>query len=423
MVKIYVLGLIMTSGVVVQSRTLLFFPIFISLLIGTPVHVQAIEFEWPDERVKKLITGLSDGELKTKLESCSTQTPGFSRFSIGHRGAPLQYPEHTKEGYNAAVKMGAGIVECDVTFTKDKALVCRHSQCDLHTSTNILETPLAAKCSNPPNMNSRTPYRDVKCCTSDISLSEFKSLRGKQDYGNKKAATLKDYMFREPGSSSDYPTYGTLLTHAESIELFVSHGVQMIPELKAPSVQMPYEVTYQQHDYAKALVDEYKAAGVPPENVYLQSFNLNDIKYWIASSPAYAKNAVWLDGRYRDGSFKLDNPESWKPTMQELADIGLSTLAPPMWMLLDLDGNTIVASDYARAAKAAGLKLVTWTLERSGPLDNGGGWYYQTVKKAIRKDSDTLVVLHALADDVGVSGVFSDWPATTSYYHACMSDH
>ena len=42
--------------------------------------------------------------------------------------------------------MGAGIVECDVTFTKDKELVCRHAQNDLHTTTNILATPLAAKC-------------------------------------------------------------------------------------------------------------------------------------------------------------------------------------------------------------------------------------------------------------------------------------
>jgi len=37
--------------------------------------------------------------------------------------------------------MGAGIIECDVTFTKDRELVCRHSQCDLHTTTNILTVP------------------------------------------------------------------------------------------------------------------------------------------------------------------------------------------------------------------------------------------------------------------------------------------
>ena len=45
--------------------------------------------------------------------------------------------------------MGAGILECDVTFTNDGQLVCRHDQCDLHTTTNILVTPLAAKCSEP----------------------------------------------------------------------------------------------------------------------------------------------------------------------------------------------------------------------------------------------------------------------------------
>ncbi|TMP65107.1 glycerophosphodiester phosphodiesterase, partial [Pseudoalteromonas sp. S1609] len=105
-------------------------------------------------------------------------------FSIGHRGAPMQYPEHTKESYIAAARMGAGIVECDVTFTNDKELVCRHSQCDLHTTTNILAIPeLAAKCSEPftpANSNSGTPA-SAKCCTSDISLAEFLTLEGKMD--------------------------------------------------------------------------------------------------------------------------------------------------------------------------------------------------------------------------------------------------
>ena len=42
------------------------------------------------------------------------------RFSIGHRGGgPLQFPEHTKESHEAGARMGAGILECDVTFTSD----------------------------------------------------------------------------------------------------------------------------------------------------------------------------------------------------------------------------------------------------------------------------------------------------------------
>jgi glycerophosphoryl diester phosphodiesterase len=88
--------------------------------------------------------------------------------------------------------------------------------------------------------------------------------------------------------------------------------------------------------------------------------------------------------------------------------------------LLDLDGEEIVPSAYARQARQAGIDLITWTMERSGPLNGGGGWYYQTVKEAINNDGDVMKVLDVLAQQVGVIGVFSDWPATTTYYANCM---
>ncbi len=107
--------------------------------------------------------------------------------------------------------------------------------------------------------------------------------------------------------------------------------------------------------------------------------------------------------------------------MQSLSDTGLAILAPPIWMLLALDGdNNIVPSEYAKAAKTAGLNLVAWTLERSGSLSNGGGWYYQTIKPVVKNDSALYQALHVLAQDVGVQGVFSDWPATSTYYANCF---
>jgi glycerophosphoryl diester phosphodiesterase len=107
--------------------------------------------------------------------------------------------------------------------------------------------------------------------------------------------------------------------------------------------------------------------------------------------------------------------------MKELADQGVRIIAPPIWMLLTLDGQQrIVPSPYARQARAAGLDIIAWSLERSGPLQGGGGWYYQSVAPAIDNDGDMLEVLDVLAKDVGVRGVFSDWPATTSFYAGCM---
>ena len=66
------------------------------------------------------------------------------------------------------------------------------------------------------------------------------------------------------------------------------------------------------------------------------------------------------------------------------------------------------------------MNIITWTLERAGPLGAGGGWYHQSVTAAINNDGDTFEVLDVLAKDVGVKGVFSDWPATVTYYANCM---
>jgi glycerophosphoryl diester phosphodiesterase len=316
--------------------------------------------------------------------------------------------------------MGAGILECDVTFTKDRELVCRHSQCDLHSTTNILATPLAEKCTVPPDYGSATPFENVRCCTSDITLAEFKTLQGKMDAGNSNAATLEEYLDSTPAFRTDlYSSRGTLLTHAESIQLFKSLGVKMTPELKSPSVVMPYEGDYTQEDYAQQMINEYKQAGITPINVYPQSFNVNDVIFWINNEPAFGKQAVYLDGRYDDPTFDHTNPATWSPTMEELAASGIKIIAPPMWMLLDVNGDQIVPSTYAIAVKAAGLDIITWTIERSGLLRDGGGWYYQTVTPVINNDGDSYNVLDVLAQEVGILGIFSDWPAMVTYYANC----
>ena len=74
-----------------------------------------------------LVEDMDPSPLKRTLQQCSEKSLEKTDFSIGHRGAALQFPEHTKESYKAAARMGAGIVECDVTFTKDEQLVCRHA--------------------------------------------------------------------------------------------------------------------------------------------------------------------------------------------------------------------------------------------------------------------------------------------------------
>jgi glycerophosphoryl diester phosphodiesterase len=375
-------------------------------------------------RPEFLVNEMSDGPLKRRLMTCLDQEPRRTDFSIGHRGAPLQFPEHTKESYVAAARMGAGVVECDVTFTKDKQLVCRHAQNDLHTTTNILATPLAATCIQPftpavLDASGRvvTPAR-AECRTSEITLAEFKTLRGKMDAFNPAAQTVEQYMGGTASFRTDLysgPTSGTLLTHKESIALFRSLGVKMTPELKAPSVTMPFN-GFTQEAYAQKLVDEYKAMRVDPRNVFPQSFLIGDVRYWVRREPRFGRQAVFLDDANVPGDL---------PSYSELAGYkaeGINIWAPPTFALLALNGGgDIVASEHARFAKAVGLDLVTWTLERSGILaDGNNGFYYQTIDAAIDREGDLYEVIDTLAKDVGILGVFSDWAAPVTFYASCM---
>lgn len=367
-----------------------------------------------------LIDKMDDGALKDKLLSCVGQAPSQTVFSIGHRGAPLMFPEHTVQSNLAAARMGAGVLECDVTFTADKELVCRHAQNDLHTTTNMVASDLAGKCTKPFAAASGDAPASAECRTSDITLAEYKTLTPKMDASDKTATTAEDFL----GGTADFRTElyvddADLMTHKESIELFKRLGAKFTPELKSPSVEMPFD-GFSQEDYAQKLIDEYKEAGVPPEDVFAQSFNLDDVLYWIENEPEFGKQAVFLV-EPADDSWDGNDPSTWTHQPAELAEMGVKYLAPAIFMMLTLDDNgEIVPSEYAKAAKEAGLKLIAWSLERSGPLKTGGGWYYQSIADTIDNDADYLTVVDALAQQVGVEGIFSDWPATVTYYANCF---
>lgn len=373
-----------------------------------------------------LVDAMKPGALKQRLQACGVDRPYTARaFSISHRGAPLQFPEHTREGILAAYRMGAGVIECDVAFTRDRQLVCRHSQCDLHATTDILARPeLAAKCTRgfAPADPATGRKASAKCCTSDLTLAEFKSLNGKMDATDPEATSLAAYTNATPRWRTDlYATTGTLLSHAEYIALVQSLGRQFTPELKAPEVPMPFD-GYTQDLYAQAMIDAYRQAGVPASDVRPQSFLLRDVLYWLEHEPEFGRRAMWLDNRDEtEPSFDPDKPETWTIGMGDLFAMGVRTLAPPLWMLVRVgEGGVIAPSAYAREARRAGLDLITWSLERSGPLKDGGGSYYRSIRPLIDRDGDTFALLDVLYREVGVKGVFSDWPATTTFYANCI---
>lgn len=387
-----------------------------------------------------LIDGLDEGPLKDRLEKCKDEPVERTDFSIAHRGAPLQFPEHTLESYTAAARMGAGIVECDVTFTSDATLVCRHAQNDLHTTTNILVSPLASSCKVPfspavlgTSGNVLTPAT-AECRTSELTLAQFKSLRGKMDASSAAATTPQQYQGgTAPWRTDLYTGRGTLLTFAESIELNRKLGVKHTPELKAGDPASIAAVFGSQERYAQALVDQLRAGGVRPKDAWPQSFNPNDVLYWVRHT-AYGEQAVFLVDYDASKDNLVLSDTSGRPLLtrpeqlaffRELRRAGVNIVAPSFTALLSVQGDRVVASSFAKELKAMGFDLIGWSFERTdvrrGSAGAGGYYDFDPTGAAIRKDADMYKALDALARDVKVIGLFSDWPATVSYYASCLN--
>jgi glycerophosphoryl diester phosphodiesterase len=382
-----------------------------------------------------LVEKMSPGPLKERLEQCGEEPFRPTKFSIGHRGgAALQFPEHTRESLLAGARMGAGILECDVTFTRDGVLVCRHDQCDLHTTTNILATPLADRCSVPftpaelDASGNLVRAASALCCTSDLDVGEFKTLEGKMEGSNPKARTAQEYLGGTPAWRTElYATGGTLLTHAESIALIARLGAGFAPELKGPNraAKVQVESVFGSREaFAQAMIDDYERAGIAPEAVWAQSFDEADVLYWVQREPAFGRQAVLLD----DASSPAEVPTA--EALRRYAAQGIRIVAPPMWMLVSVDASgRIVPSQYARDAKAAGLDIIVWTIERSGRIAEDvlptrgsatPSFYFQSALDALENDGDLMTMLDVLAREVGVLGVFSDWSGTVTYYASCM---
>ena len=113
-----------------------------------------------------------------------------------------------------------------------------------------------------------------------------------------------------------------------------------------------------------------------------------------------------------------------EPRLQPVPGAAEPPLGDPALLAVDEANARLVPSQYARDIKAAGLDIITWSFERAD-LRRGaafGGFYaaYDPTGLVVKKDSDMYLALDALARDVEVLGVFSDWPATVSYYASCM---
>nr|POF14328.1 extracellular protein [Quercus suber] len=238
------------------------------------------------------------------------------------------------------------------------------------------------------------------------------------------AVNTSEYMGRI-GSTPDWRTnmyaYSCAETMSlkEQISLVDSMGLNFTAEAKTPQVPMPFQGDYTQEDFAQQIVDTFNEANIPADRVWLQSFLPADIFFWIDHDPAFGLQAIYLDER---GDSNESSYEAAIASMPDLAARGVKIIAPDIWQLVTADNATgkIVPSRYALAARDAGLEIITWSFERSGPLETGGGSYYESVSNLINNDGDEFTVIDVVAQQVGATKIFADWAATITFYANCF---
>lgn len=138
------------------------------------------------------------------------------------------------------------------------------------------------------------------------------------------------------------------------------------------------------------------------------SLTSNHSFYWIKNEPAFGAQAVYLDER---ADLTDDGYDTAVASLPHLAARGVQIVAPSTWQLVTVDNSTgeIVPSSYATTAKEVGLDIITWSLDRSGPLESGGGYYYTGLGSVINNDGDEYTLIDVLAQQVGCIKLFSDW--------------
>lgn len=240
------------------------------------------------------------------------------------------------------------------------------------------------------------------------------------------AVFITGYAF---GGTADWRTdlYQTgcpaVVTHKESIDIISRNGGKFTPELKAPEVTMPFNGLSQDAFVAK-LVKEFEDAKIPPENVWIQSATFSDLVYLTANT-TFGKQAVALD--FEDGRLAA-NDQAW---IDNLKAKSVQILAPPTYKLVaanpiagQVGQKDFVPSDFAKKIKASGLDIITWTLSRTGPpLDKPTptDYYWSSLqgKNLTLTEGSNFDLLDVFYQDVGILGIFDDWPAVTAFYANC----
>ncbi|MCS6775655.1 MAG: glycerophosphodiester phosphodiesterase [Chloroherpetonaceae bacterium] len=309
---------------------------------------------------------------------------------IAHRGASGLRPEHTLAAYELAIAQGADYLEPDLVMTRDGVLIARHEN-EISTTTDVASRPEFAARRTTKTIDGK---KVTGWFTEDFTLAELKTLR------------VRERLPQLRRDSATYDGQFTIPTLEEILQLLrrrqkeTGRVTGLYPETKHPSyfrqIGLPME------EKLAALLHRYGYRGRNAP-VFIQSFEVANLKRLrqITDLPL----VQLLDERGQPYDFQVAGDSRTYAdlaTPQGLAQIATYAqgIGPAKGLILPRDptGRWKAPTTLVTDAHAAGLKVHPWT--------------FRDEKMFLPADCPDAVAEIRRFLQLGVDGVFTDFPAT-----------
>lgn len=290
-----------------------------------------------------------------------------------HRGASGYLPDHTLEGYQKAIELGADFIEPDLVMTKDGVLVSRHEP-NITGTTDVKDHPEFASRKTKKVVDG---VEEEGWFVSDFTLDELKTLNAIQPLAERDQAYNGKFKV---------PTFEEILQLLVVQRKVTGRNIGLIPEIKHSTYHQ--QLNLPMEDQVLALLSKYNLNSADA-NVVIQSFEVANLKY------LNSKSAVPLVQLIDGSGVKLDGRIDNVPPLNQPYDFKVSG-----------DQRT-----YVDLLTPAGLKEIKTYADIVGPWKA-----YIVGSKGVDKNND------GIADDMNADGVVDERDRTLAQPTTLIKD-
>jgi glycerophosphoryl diester phosphodiesterase len=350
-----------------------------------------------------------------------------SPLVIGHRGAAGYLPDHTLEGYELAIKLGADYIEPDLVATKDGHLIARHEP-NITTTTDVAGHPEFAGRLTTKVVDG---VAETGFFASDFTLAEIKTLRAVQPLAERP---------QQFNGRFEIPTLSEVIKLAQRMSKKVDRQIGVYPETKHPTYHADLGLPLE-----RRLVNVLRKHGWNDRRapVFIQSFEQSNLKLLNRLTKVRLVQLVDANDVAPDGTITyaapFDRPYDWTvsgdpellsrtfgffTTDEGLEEISEYADGIGPWKPYIVSSRAIALNPDGSVADANGDGLVderdrvllppTDLVERAH--DHGlliHTWTFRNEQRRLASDfAGNPVNEYLLFYRLGVDGVFSDFPDT-----------